>query len=206
MATTELAIPSLKRDAESIAQIEQTLVPNVAKTFKEPIPNLLAAFLGRIIFEDEKDVRGDSRFSMVLKAFKSFLDTSAFMEFKSAIMPLVNEVKLPQIYTTDVGPIAVAEAVLTEFVRVEVGEDGENKKIAEEKWSVFCDAVKAVTGKVLSGMSVNVEIKTWMGVVGWDSEESRQHTFSDSKVQHGLKELLEVGNSSDLVIDFQRLQ
>jgi hypothetical protein len=89
-------------------------------------------------------------------------------------VPFFTELKMPQLYETDVFPISVYGSTLTEVFRVEIGEDEEKKANIIVAWENFVESIRAV--KSLSGVSINMETKTFLGIIGWDSEEVFEYT------------------------------
>lgn len=103
----------------------------------------------------------------------------AFENIRPLFLPLVTEVAGPQLYDTDVYPKSVYRSALTEVFRVNIGEDEEKKANIEEAWGNFVKSIGTVNS--LSGVSVNVEEKTFLGMIGWGSEEVCKHTPSNSR-------------------------
>jgi hypothetical protein len=77
----------------------------------------------------------------------------------------------PQLYDTDIEPKSVYGSALTEVFRIKIGEDEEKKANVKEAWENFV-SIGAV--KTLSGVSVNVPERTFVGMIGYESEEVRE--------------------------------
>jgi hypothetical protein len=93
-----------------------------------------------------------------------------FETFRPIVHPLVaGPPAPPELYDTDVSPKEVYGSALTEVFRVKIGEDGEKEASAKKAWGDFVKGIGAAT--TLSGVSVNVEAKTFLGAIGWESEE-----------------------------------
>ena len=78
----------------------------------------------------------------------------------------------PQLYDTDIEPKSVYGSALTEVFRIKIGEDEEKKANVKEAWENFVKSIGVV--KTLSGVSVNVPEKTFVGMIGYESEEVRE--------------------------------
>jgi hypothetical protein len=89
-------------------------------------------------------------------------------------LPLVTEVTPPQLYDTDIYPEVVYGSALTEVFRVKIGEDEEKKVNIEEAWGNFVESIRAI--KSLSGISVNVEERLFLGMIGWESGDVCENT------------------------------
>ncbi len=84
----------------------------------------------------------------------------------------------PQLYDSDVEPDAIFSAILTEVYSIKVPNDTVAAKV-KDSWRAFGSAVeKATAGKgeeaevhLLSGTSLNMDEKTFIGMLGWKSPE-----------------------------------
>jgi hypothetical protein len=76
----------------------------------------------------------------------------------------------PQLYETDLSPLAVFTAPVTEAFRITKHDNGDE---IENVWQEMTTALKAtpLTISSLSGSSVNLESEMFAGVIGWDSIE-----------------------------------
>lgn len=75
----------------------------------------------------------------------------------------------PQLYNTNVAPKLVLESPVTELFKVKVGDDEKKGAVVRKAWAKFVGELEEVES--LNGMSVNLEDKVFLGVVGWKSEE-----------------------------------
>ena len=93
--------------------------------------------------------------------------------------PLALAPAQPQLFETNLEPDAVFSSVLTEVYRIKIP----NETVAtavKDSWREFDSAiVKAATTErceaeahLISGTSLNLEEKTFVGVIGWRSAEA----------------------------------
>jgi len=118
------------------------------------------------------------------------------------LKPLATAPGVPQLYSTDVGPKEVFGAALTEVFRVKVAEDKEKEMRAQGAWGEFVKGLKGGEVVSSSGVSLNAEEKTFLGVLGWESGEVRERVLKGKGVEE-LKEKL--GEVDSFVVKFNAL-
>ncbi|PQE20558.1 hypothetical protein CJF30_00001900 [Rutstroemia sp. NJR-2017a BBW] len=78
---------------------------------------------------------------------------------------------VPGIYESDVSPKEVFTSPVSEVFRIKIHGDQAKEATARAEWENF---TKKLNGKkVLSGVSINLEERLFLGIVGWESLESR---------------------------------
>ncbi|PQE22430.1 hypothetical protein CJF31_00001323 [Rutstroemia sp. NJR-2017a BVV2] len=76
---------------------------------------------------------------------------------------------VPGIYETDVSPKEVFTSPVSEIFRIKIHGDQAKETTARAEWENF---TKTLNGKkVLSGVSINLEERLFLGIVGWESFE-----------------------------------
>jgi hypothetical protein len=77
-----------------------------------------------------------------------------------------------QVFETDQGPSAVFSSQLTEAFRVNIG-DSKKAADAQHVWKFFTGALESkVQGiKSISGTSLNLEDKLFVGIIGWEGAD-----------------------------------
>jgi hypothetical protein len=102
--------------------------------------------------------------------FIELVTSEKFKTFGGTVKPFVVAPPQPQLYETDLSPIAAFSAPVTEAFRI-VKHD--NSTEIEGAWKEWITALKAtlVTINALSGMSINLPNEMFAGVIGWDSLE-----------------------------------
>jgi hypothetical protein len=76
-----------------------------------------------------------------------------------------------QLFDTDVGPLEVVSAPLTEIIRGQLKDDAES---AADAWTGLVKAMGSAV-PVTSGMSLNLKDGVFMGTIGWKSLELCKH-------------------------------
>ncbi len=78
----------------------------------------------------------------------------------------------PQLYKTDVSPVAVNSAPITEVFRISL-EDATKEIEVKKAWMVLVNALVSAGTAVpsMSGKSVNLDNSLYLGVFGWESLE-----------------------------------
>lgn len=94
-------------------------------------------------------------------------------------MPLVTAPAFPELYETDVLPLVVYGSPLTEVFKLKIGDDKEKEERAKETWKNLISFIG--NSKSLSGVSVNIEEKTFLGVIGWESQQ-----VCDFRIREGI--------------------
>jgi len=78
-----------------------------------------------------------------------------------------------QLFDTDVGPLEVASAPLTEVIRVQLKDGAES---AADAWAVLVKTLSSDV-PVTSGTSLNLKDGVFMGTIGWKNLEVCKHAW-----------------------------
>lgn len=106
--------------------------------------------------------------------FQSFISSDKFGVFAASLPPFISTTitpfgPSPQVYETNVGPRSVFAAAVTELFKMRIGDDTEKEKSAKAAWGEFVKGIENIES--LSGVSVNLDEKEFLGIIGWESEE-----------------------------------
>jgi hypothetical protein len=194
MAITEIIIPLLKQDAASKSAFNSIVKPLLSSIVKVAPGAKLQAMDGRTISENNNNVEeafrpimgiGKAKIlsSIIIPSltstewqaesnFHDFIKSKDFESFAVNFKPLAAGPPQLQVFETDQGPGAVFSSRLTEAFRVNIGD---SKKAAEAQhvWKFFTGALeRKVQGiKSISGTSLNLEEKLFVGIIGWEGAE-----------------------------------
>lgn len=205
MPITEIVTPSLKQDESTRSIFEGTLQPLLIKAVSSA-PGIKAPFIGRLLTENGLNVQSAVKYALGLgmsssdlttcllssfvidvveteweeaENFYAFFGSPEFQAFGAQVKPLATAPPQPQIYDTDLSPIAAFSSHLTEVFRIKIGNDGNDLDAVREAWGAFVAAIEIHLPGLpsLSGTSLNLEEELFLGVVGWEGfEVSRQRS------------------------------
>lgn len=190
MPFTELALPNLKAGPEVQAAFA-AVWPASAKILASQ-PDIIRAFHGSVIRENDISTKEENKPILIIgegmslqihesmltqaiewteeAAFNAFLTSEDFAAFSRPMKPLAAGPPELQIFGTNEGPLEAVSAPLIEILRVHLKDNAESAAATKDGWTAF---VKAV-GKslpVISGMSLNLKNRVFMGMIGWESLE-----------------------------------
>ncbi|KAI5364478.1 hypothetical protein J4E82_011407 [Alternaria postmessia] len=200
MAFTEFVIPTLKTDPATEAVFTNKIGPFLVEILDKHATPPKHKYFGKILLENGNDVSGDFRLAVGLEwkdasHFQSFVDSEDFeVTFKSLVIPHSIAPPVPQLYNTDSEPTKVFGSTLTEVWQVKIGEGSEKVAESREAWKKFVTAVAEASGsngteESIQGPSVNLEEKRWVGVLGWESMETREKVLGNAAVQEAKRGL-----------------
>jgi hypothetical protein len=112
-------------------------------------------------------------------ALQKVLDSDRFKTFGATVVkPYAAGPAVPQLYETNASPVYAFSSPLTEIFRVEIPGTEEMKR-AKQTWKLFETALKSNSKdvQVLSGLSMNLEEKLFLGAIGWKASEVRFGSF-----------------------------
>jgi hypothetical protein len=97
--------------------------------------------------------------------------TTDFKDFIGAVKPLVTGAPQPQLYETDLSPVKAFESPLTEIFRIPIGSGGNDLSDVRKAWDEFVAVILEQESGVLSlsGTSLNLEERLFLGILGWPS-------------------------------------
>jgi len=196
MAITELVIPFLKQDEETRNKFEASVIPQFQSTIG-PAPGFKGLFSGRITSENNINIEQDVKYALGLEweTAQDFIDFFTGETFKpfatSAIKPLATAPAIPEVYATEKRPAEVFSSSITEVYRIRYG-DETKLNLARTTWAEFTAAVKELEPEVpcLEGVSINLEEKIHLGMVGWNGLEERKKVLENLEVER-LKDKLD---------------
>ncbi|KAH8659370.1 hypothetical protein BGZ60DRAFT_415123 [Tricladium varicosporioides] len=186
MPITELAIASIKQDEDTREAFVNTVFP-ILLSLVDGKKGMKFRTAGKMLSLNDVDVSSEFRPVLGLgwdavSDFQAVVTAESFSTFKTAVMPLVTAPAFPELYETDVLPLSVYGSTLTEVFKVKVGDDEEKLENAKEAWKNFVGAMKEV--KSLNGVSANMEHRTFLGLIGWESEQSREKALRSDGVEN----------------------
>ena len=192
MPFTELAIPKVRPGSEVRATFASQW-PTQAKLLASQ-PALIRAFIGSVIRENEISTEEEENKPIIVlgareslqlgwpmltsdelewtdeASFKTFIASEDYAAFIGPLKPLATGPPDLQFFGTDVGPLEVLSAPVTEVVRIQFKDDAESAAVAKDAWTGLVKALgKGVP--VSSGTSLNLERETFLGTIGWKSLE-----------------------------------
>ncbi|RDL35317.1 Uncharacterized protein BP5553_07248 [Venustampulla echinocandica] len=132
--------------------------------------------------------------------FQTFVTGDELGALRNSFISLVTAATSPQLYDTDVEPRSVFGCALTEVFKVKIGDHKENKEKVKGAWGNFVKGVGEV--KSLSGVSVNLNERTFVGAIGWESESGRDRVLKRSEVEELYGRL---GDLESFVVKLDRL-
>ncbi|KAH7409744.1 hypothetical protein BKA64DRAFT_640027 [Cadophora sp. MPI-SDFR-AT-0126] len=194
MAIAEFVIPAFKQDAEAATAFTTTIAPFLSNLIDNHDAPPKFRYFGKVVLEDGKDVTGDFRPCLGIEwhnasDFTSLLSSPGFTTFQSLAKPYSTAPPNPQLYETDFGTAEVFACKLTEVWQVKVGDgDAAARKVekARRAWEGF---VGTVGGRGIQGVSLNLEGRVWIGVLGWEGGEIREKVLGSAAVKEARKSL-----------------
>jgi hypothetical protein len=101
--------------------------------------------------------------------FYNVVNSDDFKGFAEMIKPIATAKPIPEVYETDVSPKEVFTSPVSEIFRIKIHGDQAKETAARAEWENF---MKTLNGKkALSGVSINLEERLFLGIVGWESFE-----------------------------------
>ncbi len=106
-----------------------------------------------------------------------------FQAFVAKLKPHVTGPAGPQIYNTDSAPATAFASSVTEVFRIPAP-DVEKEQVVRTAWRRLVDAAQAegASVKELSGTSLNLEDKLFLGILGWEGLAARDKMLGQKNV------------------------
>ncbi|TGO86582.1 hypothetical protein BPOR_0291g00010 [Botrytis porri] len=177
MPFTEFIKPSIVQSDESVDAFTNTVVPAI-RSFVKSAPGFELGTAGYILFENNVAVPASS--------FIPIVGSKQLPIFIGKIKPYLTAPTSPELYETDISPKDIFASPIIEVFRINIHEDSEKEIAAKTAWGAFAVALKGT--HILSGVSVNLPERTFLGLIGWSGIERRRMALD--KVEH-LKQAVE---------------
>ncbi|KAJ8067708.1 hypothetical protein OCU04_003313 [Sclerotinia nivalis] len=194
MPFTELVIPPLIQSDEARDASTNTVFPTLASILTS-VPGFILSASGHIITENNVTVP-ESNFHPVLgiewkdpKYFHEFVQSKEFQAFLPAIKPYLSGPPDPELYETDTSPRDILASPIIDVFRINIRDDPTKETAAKTAWEEWVKALG--DANFLSGVSVNLPERLFIGMIGWSGVQERERSLE--KTAH-LKEVLEKSN------------
>ncbi|KAM3086323.1 hypothetical protein ACMFMG_000459 [Clarireedia jacksonii] len=130
--------------------------------------------------------------------FYKVIKSDDFKDFVESIKPIATAKVIPEVYETDVLPKEVFSSPVSEIFRIKIYDDQTKETTARAEWEKFSNTLNEKN--VLSGVSINLDERLFLGVVGWKSFEDRENSLK--KVRELRQKDLDWKDS--FVVEFSR--
>ena len=106
------------------------------------------------------------------QSFYDFVASNNFKAFGAKLKPFALSPPALQIYETNTSPLEAFSSPVTAVTRIRVENDQKLEDV-RTSWGCLIDALRSKFGNVvsLSGPSLNLEEKMFLGVIGWKTLE-----------------------------------
>ncbi|TGO63133.1 hypothetical protein BCON_0015g00620 [Botryotinia convoluta] len=191
MPFTEFIKPSIVQSDESRDAFANTVVPAI-RSFIKSAPGFKLGTAGHSLFENNVAVPASSFIPIVgiewedPKSFHGLVQSEQFPVFIEKIKPYLTAPTSPELYETDISPKDIFASLIIEIFRINIHEDSEKETAAKTAWEALAKALKGT--HILSGVSVNLPEKLFLGLIGWSGIEQRKIALN--KVEN-LKQAVE---------------
>ncbi|KIM94140.1 hypothetical protein OIDMADRAFT_35187 [Oidiodendron maius Zn] len=201
MSFTEVIIPSFKQDSNTRG-LMQKVWPTASSVFHRT-PAIQSGLAGQVLLDNGSSV-GDGVKLMCLfeweshEGFKSFLSSQEFETFIGQIGSLLLKPATPQLFKTNRAVRYLQPSPVTEILRLQA----DPHYPRDNAWEQLIATIEAHSGHThqsLCGHSVNLEEELWLGIVTWDSLESRDAIRRRPEVTASIRNLMR-GQEPDIVI------
>lgn len=208
MAITELIIPVLKQGSQIQTEFS-SIWPTASEAFKDTLAIESGCF-GHILRRNQGGLNDDFGVLCLFKwetlsAFESFLLSQNFNTFLGHIGPLLAEPAKPQLFVTDTNPDEFASASVTEIIRLPVKSEHSSRDKDWERLSSLIKAHSRGERQFLSGYSINLDQQLWLGIIGWESVESRELVYRNEEVQAALRDVSQNEEPLTLLVELATL-
>ncbi|PQE28709.1 hypothetical protein CJF32_00003911 [Rutstroemia sp. NJR-2017a WRK4] len=179
MPFTEIITPSIAQTQEAreaiFGPVWSALVPIVFK-----YSGIETRAKGHMLSRDNETVP-DTAFLPVFgfeykdpADFYNVISSDEFKAFGQILKPFATARPTPEVYDTDLSPKELFTSPVSEIFRIKISGDQAEETTARAEWENF---TKTLNGKkVLSGVSINLEERLFLGIVGWESIEDRERS------------------------------
>ncbi|KAJ5895115.1 hypothetical protein N7495_006806 [Penicillium taxi] len=207
MAITELVFPKFKTDEESVETLKRD-GPKIRKSVFKHTPGFVNAYSGRIVHEDETDVRTDSKPIEILEwvdeaSFHTFVNSERLAAFQASMKSLAVGPPTLQLFETTHSPDEVATMSVVEIIRVSVV-DTDDASTVQKTWKdiahILADRYEG-KGFVSYGKSLNLANEATVGIIGWASLDDRAAISQDIELAQELKSLRLFGKLSQIIVE-----
>ncbi|KAF7908831.1 hypothetical protein EAE99_011701 [Botrytis elliptica] len=185
MPFTELIKPSLVQSDEARDAFSNIIVPSL-RTIITSAPGFVLGAAGHKLIENNVAVAEPS-FNPILgiewedsKYFHDFVKSEQFPTLIAQLKPHTTAPAWPEVYETDVSPKDIFASPIIEVFRININEDSEKENAAKTAWEAFAKALKGT--HILSGVSVNLPERFFLGLIGWSGIEQRKMAMDN--VEH----------------------
>ncbi|KAF5872253.1 uncharacterized protein Bfra_005607 [Botrytis fragariae] len=202
MPFTEFIKPSIVQSDGSRDDFANTIVPAI-RSFIKSAPGFKLGTTGHSLFENNVAVPESSFIPIVgiewenPDSFHSIVQSERFPVFVEKIKPYLTAPASPELYETDISPKDIFASPVIEIFRINVHEDSEKETAARTAWEALAKALKGTN--ILSGVSVNLPEKLFLGLIGWSGIEQRNMALD--KVEHLKQAVDSLGDSQSFVAE-----
>ncbi|TGO24642.1 hypothetical protein BPAE_0098g00320 [Botrytis paeoniae] len=185
MPFTEFIKPSIVQSDRSRDEFANTVVPAI-RSFIKSAPGFKLGTAGHSLFENNVAVPESSLIPIVgiewenPDSFHGLVQSEQFPIFIEKIKPYLTAPTSPELYETDISPKDIFASPIIEVFRVNIHEDSEKETAAKTAWEEFAKALKSTS--IMSGVSVNLPERTFLGLIGWSGIEQRKLALDE--VEH----------------------
>ncbi|TGO37866.1 hypothetical protein BHYA_0087g00250 [Botrytis hyacinthi] len=191
MPFAEFIRPPIVQSDGSRDAFTNTVVPAI-RTLIKSTPGFILGTAGHSLFEKDVAVPESSFIPIVgiewenPDSFHGLVQSERFPVFIEKSKPYLTAPESPELYETDISPKDIFASPIIEVFRINIHEDSEKEAAAKKAWEAFAKALKIK--KILSGVSVNLPERTFLGLIGWSGIEQRKLALDE--VEH-LKQVVE---------------
>ncbi|TGO13625.1 hypothetical protein BTUL_0066g00140 [Botrytis tulipae] len=177
MPFTEFIRPPIVQSDGSRDAFTNTVVPAI-RTLIRSAPGFILGTAGHSLFENNAAVPKSSFIPIVgiewdnPDSFHGLVQGEHFPVFIEKIKPYLTAPTSPELYETDISPKDIFASPIIEVFRINVHEDSEKETAAETAWEAFAKALKGT--HILSGVSLNLPERLFLGLIGWSGIEQRK--------------------------------
>ncbi|RAL65702.1 hypothetical protein DID88_005370 [Monilinia fructigena] len=203
MPFTELVIPQLIQSSEARDAFKNIILPELTSILT-PTPGFILKVSGLTLAKNNEAVP-ELNFHPVLgiewkdpKYFYELVQSKGFQDFGLITKPYIAALPSPEVYETDTSPRDIFASTITDILRINISDDFTKEAAAKSSWHGLVEVLGDV--KVLSGISINLPERLFLGMIGWSGLEQREKALEKAA---SLKENLEkLGDVQSTVVQF----
>ncbi|THV52335.1 hypothetical protein BGAL_0082g00240 [Botrytis galanthina] len=184
MPFTEFITPSWVQSDEARDAFSNTIVPSL-RSIITSAPSFVLGTAGQKLIENNVAVPEFS-FNPILgtewedsKYFHDFVKSAEFPTFIANVKPYITVPPSPEVYETDISPKDIFASPIIEVFRINIHEDSEKETAAKIAWEAFAKALEGT--HILSGVSVNLPERLFLGLIGWSGIEQRKLALDEAE-------------------------
>ncbi|KAF2114955.1 hypothetical protein BDV96DRAFT_576202 [Lophiotrema nucula] len=212
MSTTELVFSNLKPGVT-----QQLIAALRGSPAFQNIPGNLYKRIGHVVRHNGEDVTSQERIVLGLEwdkpsSFHAFYPASPqFSEFIGAIKEFVAAPPKPVLFTArpDYGrPVPTLSSAVTQIF---IGPNGDKKPEGEQARATFLDLLKEAKerGEIdferWGGLGIDDAEGTWLGLLGWKSEEELDKAMKGDGIAEAVKKLRNTEALDEYVVKFEEV-